>query len=119
MEEKMTAENIITYEEFSRINMRSGTIVKTEVFTRAKKPAYKIWVDFGVDLGVLQTSAQVTVNYGVDELIGKQIIGCVNLEKKNIAGFISEFLLLGISDNNGDICLVTIDKIVPNGQKMH
>jgi tRNA-binding protein len=109
----------ISYQDFENVNIRSGTIIKAEVFEKARKPAYKIWADFGPELGVLQTSAQVTVNYTPESLIGKQILGCVNLGEKNIAGFISQFLLLGFSDANGAICLATIEPRVGNGQKMH
>jgi len=108
----------ITYEEFERAELRSGTIVKVEEFPRAKKPAYKIWADFGSEIGVLQTSAQVTVHYTIETLLGRQIVGCVNLGERNIAGFISQFLLVGFADSNGSICLVTADPIVPNGQKL-
>lgn len=109
----------ITYDEFERVDLRSGTIVRAEEFQKAKKPAFKIWVDFGDEIGILQTSAQVTVYYTPETLIGKQIVGCVNLGEKNIAGFTSQFLLVGFSDENGAICLMTVDSKVPNGQKMH
>ena len=109
----------ITYEEFEKVELRSGTIVKVEEFERAKKPAYKVWVDFGNDLGVLQTSAQVTVHYTPDSLLGRSVVGCVNLGEKNIVGFTSQFLLVGFSDPNGAICLITTDPQVPNGQKLH
>lgn len=108
----------ITYEEFERVDLRSGTIVKVEEFPRAKKPAYKIWADFGEEIGVLQTSAQVTVHYTSENLIGRKIVGCVNLGEKNIAGFKSQFLLVGFADENDAICLITADPKVPNGQKM-
>ena len=108
----------ITYEEFERVDVRSGTIVKVEEFKRAKKPAFKVWADFGPDIGILQTSAQITVHYTPEGLVGKQIMGCVNLGEKNIAGFTSQFLLLGCADENGAICLLTLDPLVPNGQKM-
>lgn len=108
----------ITYEEFDRVNLRSGTIVKVEDFPRAKKPAYKVWADFGDGIGVLQTSAQVTKHYTPEGLVGKGIVGCVNLGEKNIAGFTSQFLLVGFADSNGDICLITVNPSVPNGQKM-
>ena len=108
----------ITYEQFEGVDFRSGTIVKVEPFPRAKKPAFKVWADFGQDIGILQTSAQVTVHYTEQSLIGKQIVGCVNLGEKNIAGFKSQFLLVGFSDENGAICLVTVDPKVSNGQKM-
>lgn len=110
--------DLISYEEFERVNLRSGTVVKAENFPRAKKPAYKIWADFGEDIGVLQTSAQVTIHYALDELVGRHIVGCVNLGEKNIAGFKSQFLLVGFPDKEGDICLITVDPKVPNGQKM-
>jgi tRNA-binding protein len=109
----------ITYDEFEKVDLRSGTIIKAEEFTRAKKPAFKIWADFGEEIGVLQTSAQVTVHYTPESLIGRSIVGCVNLGEKNIAGFTSQFLLVGFSDNNGAICLITTDPKVPNGQKLH
>lgn len=110
---------IISYEDFERVELRSGTIVKTEDFPRAKKPAFKVWADFGETIGILQTSAQIIAHYTTESLIGKKIIGCVNLGEKNIAGFTSQFLLVGFSDEQGAICLVTQDINVPNGQKLH
>ena len=109
----------ISYEEFERINLRCGTVVKVESFPRAKKPAFKVWADFGAEIGLLQTSAQVTIHYTPETLVGKKIIGCVNLGEKNVAGFISQFLLLGFSDDNGAIRLATTDPEIPNGRKMH
>jgi tRNA-binding protein len=106
----------ITYDEFEKVDLRSGTIIKSEEFTRAKKT---VWADFGEEIGVLQTSAQVTVHYTPESLIGRSIVGCVNLGEKNIAGFPSQFLLVGFSDNRGAICLITVDPNVPNGQKLH
>ncbi|MFJ1267189.1 tRNA-binding protein [Legionella lytica] len=110
---------IITYDDFAKVELRSGTIVKVEPFPRARKPAYKVWVDFGPDIGILQTSAQVTVHYTPETLIGRSVVGCVNLGEKNIAGFVSQFLLLGFSDANGAISLITTDPKVPNGEKLH
>ncbi len=109
----------ITYEDFERIELRSGTIVKVEEFPRARKAAYKVWADFGPEIGILQTSAQVTAHYTIETLIGRSIVGCVNLGEKNIAGFLSQFLLVGFSDEAGSICLVTMDPLVTNGQKLH
>lgn len=108
----------ITWEEFESVNLRSGTITKVEEFPRAKKPAYKVWADFGADMGILQTSAQVTAHYTPETLVGRSIVGCVNLGEKNIAGFLSQFLLVGFADGNGDICLITVEPQVPNGQKL-
>lgn len=110
---------MIDYDDFEKVDLRSGTIVKAESFPRAKKPAYKIWVDFGENIGILQTSAQVTVHYALETLVGRRVVGCVNLGEKNIAGFTSQFLLVGFSDEHGAICLVTTDPAVPNGQKLH
>ncbi len=109
---------MIDYDTFERVNLRSGTIIKVEEFPRAKKPAFKIWADFGPEIGILQTSAQVTKHSTPETLVNKQIVGCVNLGEKNIAGFTSQFLLVGFSDVNNDICLITTDQKVPNGQKM-
>src|SRR3990167_4927686 len=106
----------ISYEAFESVDLRSGTVVKVEPFTRAKKPAYKVWVDFGAEIGVKQTSAQVTVHYTLESLMGRQVVGCVNLGNKNIAGFTSEFLLVGFPDQEGAICLATVDPQVPNGK---
>lgn len=109
---------IISYADFEKVDLRSGTIIKAEPFPRAKKPAYKVWVDFGNELGIKQTSAQVTRHYTLESLIGKQVVGCVNLGEKNIAGFNSQFLLVGFPDEAGDVCLVTITPDVPNGKKL-
>ena len=109
---------VITFDEFEKLDFLSGTIVKTEEFSRARNPSYKIWVDFGEKIGILQTSAQVTKHYSLDELLGKSVVGCVNLGERNIAGFISQFLLVGFKDENNDIVLVRPDLAVPNGQKL-
>jgi tRNA-binding protein len=109
---------LITYEEFEQVELRSGTVVKVEEFPRAKKPAYKVWADFGPELGILQTSAQVTKHYTLESLMGRSIIGCVNLGEKNIAGFLSQFLLVGFPDENESICLTTVAPHVPNGKKL-
>jgi tRNA-binding protein len=108
----------ISYEAFEQVDFRSGTIIKVELFPRAKKPAYKVWVDFGPVIGVKQTSAQVTVHYTPESLIGRQVVGCVNLGEKNIGGFTSEFLLVGFPDENKAVCLINVDPNVPNGEKL-
>lgn len=108
----------ISYDDFARVDLRSGTIIRVEPFVKAKKPSYKIWVDFGAEIGEKQTSAQVTTNYTPEHLIGRMVIGCVNLESKNIAGFISQFLLVGFPDEKGEVCLATALPSVPNGQKL-
>ena len=92
--------------------------MRAEEFARARKPAYKIWVDFGTEIGILQTSAQVTAHYTPESLVGRLVAGCINLGEKNIAGFLSQFLLVGFTDDHGNICLITIDPKVPNGKKL-
>jgi tRNA-binding protein len=109
---------IITYDDFEKVDFRSGTVVRVEPFPRANKPAYKVWVDFGEAIGVKQTSAQVTVHYTPESLIGRQVVGCINLGEKNIAGFTSQFLLVGFPDATGAICLLSVDPRVPNGEKL-
>ena len=108
----------ISYEEFEKVDLRSGTIVQAEAFLRAQKPSYKIWVDFGPEIGIKQTSAQVTVHYTPASLVGRQVVGCINLGEKNIAGFLSQCLIVGFADEQGAVCLMTVDPKVPNGQKM-
>lgn len=110
---------VISYEDFENVDLRSGTIIRVEHFPKAKKPAFQIWVDFGPLVGIKQTSAQITVHYTPETLVGKKIIGCINLGPKNIAGFVSDFLLVGFSDNTGAICLAGVDDRIPNGQKLH
>jgi tRNA-binding protein len=109
----------ITYEDFEKVDLRCGTVVKAEKFERARNPSYKVWVDFGSEIGIKQTSAQVTIHYTPESLMGRSVMGCINLGPRNIAGFISEFLLVGFSDASGAICLATTDPIAPNGQKLH
>ena len=108
----------ITYEDFEKVEIRSGTIVKAEAFPKARKPAYKIWVDFGPELGIKQTSAQVTIHYTPETLVGRQVVGVINLGTRNIAGFESQFLLVGFPDETGAVCLITADPKVPNGKKL-
>ncbi len=109
----------ISYEQFDSIDIRSGTVVKAEAFERARNPSYKVWVDFGGEIGTLETSAQITVHYSPDGLVGKRVLGCVNLGEKNIAGFKSQFLLLGCADDEGAILLVSPESKTPNGKKLH
>lgn len=111
--------NNISIDDFVNVDIRAGTVVKAEEFPKARKPAYKVWVDFGDDIGILQTSAQITVHYTSETLIDRQVMGCINLGERNIAGFMSQFLLLGFSDDNGDIVLAKPEQTIQNGQKLH
>ncbi|MBX7138172.1 MAG: tRNA-binding protein [Oligoflexia bacterium] len=107
----------IQFSEFERVELRAGTIIKVEEFPQARKPAYKIWVDFG-EFGIKQSSAQVTVHYTPATLLGRQIMGVINFPPKNIAGFKSEFLITGFADTTGAIVLVHPERSVPNGAKL-
>lgn len=108
----------ISYNDFAKVDIRAGTVIKAEPFSRAIKPSYKVWVDFGPEIGVLQTSAQVTVHYSPESIIGRQVLGAVNLGSRNIAGFESQFLMLGCADPAGAVCLATLDPKVENGKKL-
>lgn len=110
--------NIISYDDFSKVELRVGTVVRAEPFPAAKKPACKIWVDFGPEWGVRQSSAQITAHYQPADLIGRQVIGCLNLGEKNIAGFTSQFLCTGFADASGAVVLARPDQAVPNGSKL-
>ena len=107
----------INWEEFEKVELRAGTILEVADFPEARKPAYKLKVDFG-EFGIKWSSAQITKHYNKEELPGRQIAGVINFPKKQIANFMSEFLVTGFADENGDIVLTTIDKTVPNGSKL-
>lgn len=109
--------NLISWNDFEKVELRAGTIIEVLDFPEAKKPAYKVRVDFG-ELGVRMSSAQITANYTKEELMGKQIVGVVNFPKKQIGKFMSEFLLTGFHDENGDVVITTIERKVPNGTKL-
>ena len=107
----------ITWQDFEKVELRAGTILEVLDFPEARKPAYKVKVDFG-DFGIRWSSAQITFHYQKDNLIGKQIVGVVNFPKKQIGKFMSEFLVTGFADEDGNIVLTTLESKVPNGSKM-
>lgn len=107
----------ISWNDFEKINIRVGTITDAQEFPKARKPAYKLIIDFG-ELGIKQSSAQITKFYTPKELIGQQVIAVVNFPPKQIAGFISECLVLGVYDENKDVVLVQPKHSVPNGSKI-
>jgi tRNA-binding protein len=107
----------ISWSDFEKVELRVGTILEVFEFPEARKPAYKLRVDFG-EFGVRMSSAQITSLYAKDELIGRQIVGVINFPKKQIGKFMSEFLVTGFADENGDIVLTSLVGTVPNGSKM-
>ncbi len=109
----------IGYQDFQRVDIRVGTVVEAEAFPEARRPAYKLKVDFGPGIGVRKSSAQLTKHYRPDELRGRQVAAVVNFPPKQIGKFMSECLVLGFPDDNGDVVLVAPDRDVPNGGKLY
>ncbi len=109
----------ITFDDFMAVDIRLGTITRAEPFPEARKPAIKLWIDFGPEIGEKKSSAQITVHYAPETLVGKQIMAVVNFPPRQIGPVRSEVLVLGVSDPEGAIVLVTPDKPAPNGARMH
>ena len=110
--------DLIAYEDFVRLDIRVGTIVRAEIFPEARKPAYKLTIDFGAEIGIKRSSAQITVHYTTDSLIGLQVAAVVNFPPRQIGPFISEVLTLGFPDTAGEVVLVQPSQAVPNGGKL-
>jgi tRNA-binding protein len=108
----------ITYSDFEKVDIRVGTIIEAEDFPQARKPAFKLKIDFGPDIGIKRSSAQITVHYTLDSLIGRQVLGVVNFPPRQIGPVRSEVLTLGFEDENGAIVLASVAQGVPNGKKM-
>ncbi|MFL5779812.1 MAG: tRNA-binding protein [Thermoleophilaceae bacterium] len=108
----------IDFADFERVDVRVGTITDVEDFPRARTPAYRLTVDFGGEVGERRTSAQVTT-YAKDELVGMQVVAVVNFEPKNIAGFMSEVLVLGVPGPDGEVVLLSPTRAVPDGGRMY
>jgi tRNA-binding protein len=108
----------ISWKDFEKVELRAGTIIEVNDFPEAKKPAYKLKVDFG-PLGIKQSSAQITKNYSKEDLIGKQVVAVVNFPEKQIANFMSQCLVTGFADADGNVVLTTLTHPVPNGSKMY
>ncbi len=108
----------ISYNDFEKVELRAGTILEVLDFPEAKKPAYKLTIDFGPEIGIKKSSAQITVHYSKEELIGKQVVAVVNFGTKQIGPFVSECLTTGFPDEAGAVVLIHPDKPVPNGAKL-
>jgi tRNA-binding protein len=108
----------ITFDDFLKVDICAGTITDAQDFPEARNPAYKLWVDFGPELGIKKTSAQVTVHYTKEQLIGRRVAAVVNFPPKQVGKFMSEVLVLGFPDENGAVVLVVPDKDVANGARL-
>ena len=108
----------ISFDDFMAVDVRVGEIVRAEPFPEARKPAYKLWVNFGDEIGEKKSSAQITVHYNLSELVGKRVMAVVNFPPRQIGPVKSEVLVLGIPDENGAVVLITPDKDVPLGVRL-
>lgn len=109
---------MITYDDFTKVDIRVGKVIDVQDFPEARKPAYKLTIDFGPEIGIKKSSAQITKNYTKEELVGKQVMGVVNFPRKQIGPFISEVLTLGVEDNDGNVVLLMPTKQTKLGSKM-
>ena len=108
----------ITYADFEKVDIRVGRIIRAEPFPEARKPAYKLWVDFGPGIGEKRSSAQITGHYTIDQLIGRQVLGVVNFPARQIGPVLSEVLILGLPDEDGAVVLIGPGHEVPLGGKL-
>lgn len=108
----------ISFDDFMAVDIRVGTVVAVEDFPQAKKPAWKLTVDFGPEIGVRRSSAQITVHYDKEDLLGRQVLGVVNFPPRQIGPFMSEVLVLGLHDDAGAVVVIRPERTVPNGARM-
>jgi len=108
-----------SFDDFLKIDIRTGTILKVDDFPEARKPAWKLIIDFGDEIGVKKSSAQITAHYTKEDLMGKQVLAVVNFPPRQIGPFMSEVLTLGLPDMDGEVVLLSPDQPVPNGGRMH
>lgn len=111
--------NDLTFDDFLKVDIRVGEVVRAEPYPEARKPAIKLWVNFGDELGEKKSSAQITAHYTPEGLIGQRVMAVVNFPPRQIGKFMSEVLVLGVSDADGGIVLLTPDKDTPLGERMH
>ena len=109
----------ISFDDFLKVDIRVGTITRAEDYPEARTPAYKLWVDFGPEIGERKTSAQITKHYALDELAGRQVAAVVNFPPKQIGKFMSEILVLGFPDGDGEVVMIQPSGSVPNGGRLY
>ncbi len=114
-----TPGGLISYEDFRKIDVRVGTVVACEAFPEARRPAYKLRIDFGPEIGIRKSSAQLTELYGPGDVVGRQVAAVVNFPPKQIGPFMSEVLVLGFENADGAVSMLTVDPAVPNGRRMY
>jgi len=108
----------ISFDDFLKVDIRVGTVTAVDAFPQARKPAWKLTVDFGAEIGVKRSSAQITDHYCAEDLIGRQVLGVVNFPPRQIGPFMSEVLVLGLHDSNDAVVVIGPERAVPNGQRM-